>query len=408
MRPGVSVRFAGLLAGCAALAGLAALPPAARTDPPKPNPEIRSRMQAFVDQGEIAGAVTVVGRAGGVLSHEAVGFADLESRRPMATDALFRIASMTKPITAIGIMILAEEGRLKVEDPVEKHLPEFRGPMLIASRSGETLTLKKPARPVTLRYLLTHTAGLPDNFGPGLPDLYGKRDRTLAEAVLAVSQRPLQFEPGKQWKYCNPGIDTLGRVIEVASGDSYEGFLQKRVFGPLGMTDTTFYPTPEQLQRLARTYNKKDGKLVEAGTPLFGPPKGSKFPIPAGGLYSTGSDLAKLYRMMLNRGTLDGTRILSPDSVAEMTKVQTGDLPCGFVPGMGFGYGCGVVKEPQGVTGMLSAGSYGHGGAFGTQGWLDPKRDLFVVLLIQRTGLPNADASPMRKELQEAAVAAVK
>jgi CubicO group peptidase (beta-lactamase class C family) len=141
---------------------------------------------------------------------------------------------------------------------------------------------------------------------------------------------------------------------------------------------------------------------------IIGSPVGASYPVPAGGLYSTGADLAKLYQMMLNRGRLGSTRILSPEAVATMTKVQTGDLKCGFVDGMSFGFGWGVVREPKGVTGMLSPGSYGHGGAFGTQGWLDPTRDLFVILLIQRTGLQNSDASPMRQALQEAAVATVK
>jgi CubicO group peptidase (beta-lactamase class C family) len=326
----------------------------------------------------------------------------------MPKDALFRIASMTKPITAVGILILADEGKLSVDDRVEKHLPEFRGQMLVAERGADRLVLTKPKRPITLRDLLTHTSGLPGGMPAGLADLYVKRNHTLAEAVMAFSQRPLDFEPGSQWAYCNAGIDTLGRVIEVVSGQGYEDFLRKRVFAPLGMADTTFYPTAEQLKRAAVTYNKKDGKLVAAPNALLGPPSGARYPIPAGGLYSTGSDLAKLYRMMLGRGALGTVRVLSPESVAGMTKVQTGDLKAGFVPGMGFGLGWGVVRTPGGVTAMLSPGSYGHGGAFGTQAWIDPQKDLFVILLIQRTGLPNADASKMREELQELAVSALK
>jgi CubicO group peptidase (beta-lactamase class C family) len=369
---------------------------------------IRERMQAFVDRQDIAGAVTVVGQQQGIVSQEAVGSLRLDPRQPMPRDALFRIASMTKPITAIGIMILADEGKLSVEDPVEKHLPEFRGQMLVAKRAEGTVTLKKPARPITLRDLLTHTSGLPGGMPVGLSDLYVKRNHTLAEAVMAFSQRPLDFEPGSRWAYCNAGIDTLGRVIEVVSGQGYEDFLRKRVFEPLGMVDTTFYPTPEQLKRAAATYDRKDGKLIAPRNAIIGPPAGARYPIPAGGLYSTGADLAKLYRMMLGRGSLGGKRILSPESVAAMTKVQTGDLKAGFVPGMGHGLGWGVVRTPEGVTRMLSPGSYGHGGAFGTQAWIDPQKDLFIVLLIQRTGLPNADASKMREELQDVAVSALK
>jgi CubicO group peptidase (beta-lactamase class C family) len=368
---------------------------------------IRSRMQAFVDEHEIAGAVTVVGHKEGIVVCEAVGSLNLENQRPMPKDALFRIASMTKPITALGIMILADEGKLSLEDPVAKHLPEFRGQML-ASRSGETVTLKKPARPITLRDLMTHTSGLPDRMPDGLSDLYIKRNHTLAEAVMAFSQRPLDFEPGTKWKYCNPGIDTLGRVIEVVAGQSYEDFLHRRIFQPLGMMDTTFYPTQEHLERAPPIYAKRDGKLVLAGNPIITFHEGVRYPIPAGGLFSTGADLAKFYQMMLDDGTLGSTRIVSPDTVATMTKVQTGDLSAGFTPGMGWGLGWGVVRKPSGVTEMLSPGSYGHGGAFGTQAWIDPQQDLFVILLIQRAGIPNSDASPMRQALQSLAVAALK
>jgi CubicO group peptidase (beta-lactamase class C family) len=287
-------------------------------------------------------------------------------------------------------------------------LPEFRGQWLVASRSADAVALKKPARPITVRDLLTHTSGLPGQMPPGLSDLYGKRNHTLAEAVMAFSQRPLDFEPGSKWSYCNPGIDTLGRIIEVASGERYEDFLRKRIFEPLEMKDTTFYPSKEQLARVATTYDKKEGKLIAVGDPLIGPPTGAKYPIPAGGLYSTAADLARLYQMMLNEGELGKVRIVSAKAVGEMTRVHTGDLDAGFTPGMGWGLGWGVVRKPTGVTAMLSPGTFGHGGAFGTQAWIDPKQDVFIVLLIQRVGLPNSDASDLRKELQEAAVAGLK
>jgi CubicO group peptidase (beta-lactamase class C family) len=390
------------------LALLAALPAGARADQPDPAKLalIAPRMQRFVDEHQIAGAVTVVGNAKGTLSLEAVGQLRLDGPA-MPKDALFRIASMTKPITAVGIMILADEGKLAVDDKVEKHLPEFRGQMLVAERGPDRLVLTRPKRPITLRDLLTHTSGLP-NYPPGLGNLYTKRDRSLAEAVLAVSQRPLEFEPGERWSYCNSGIDTLGRVIEVVSGQSYEKFLADRVFEPLGMKDTTFRPDEEQLKRVAGLYGTKDGKLVATPGALIGPPAHSRHPIPAGGLYSTGADQARFYRMMLNGGQLDGKRVLSEASVKEMTKAQTGDKKAGFTPGMAHGLGFAVVRQPQGVTAMLSPGSFGHGGAFGTQAWADPVRDLFVVLLIQRTGLLNSDASEMRREVQRLAFEAIK
>ena len=224
---------------------------------------IRPAMQRFVDQHQVAGAVTAVGTSDGIASLEAVGSLRLDPLTVMTGEALFRIASMTKPITATGIMILVDEGKLSVDDPVEKYLPEFRGQMLVAERSADRLTLKKPPRPITLRDLLTHTSGLP-GYPPGLAELYSRRNRTLAEATLAVSQRPLDFEPGSRWSYCNSGMDTLGRVIEVVSGQPYEVFLARRVFEPLGMKDTTFRPTSDQRRRLAGLYGLKEGKLVAA------------------------------------------------------------------------------------------------------------------------------------------------
>jgi CubicO group peptidase (beta-lactamase class C family) len=367
---------------------------------------IAPRMQQFVEEGTIAGAVTVVGNAQGIVHHEAVGFQNLESKQPMAKGSLFRIASMTKPITAIGIMQLQEDGKLSVEDPVEKYLPEFKGQTLIDKKDGDHVILKKPPRPITIRDLLTHTSGLPGGFPPGLSDLYFKRNYSLGEATMIQSQRPLDFEPGSKWSYCNAGIDTLGRIIEVKSGQKYEDYLNARIFKPLGMNDTAIYPDEKQLTRLAGLYGQKDGKLVFADYALIGPTKGARHPIPAGGLFSTGADLAKLYQAMLNKGRLGDTRILAEESVKTMTQLQTGELVCGFTPGMGYGFGFAVVKEPQGIHEMLSKGTFGHGGAFGTQGWIDPQQGLFVILLIQRTGLANSDASDIRRELQRLAVAA--
>lgn len=174
------------------------------------------------------------------------------------------------------------------------------------------------------------------------------------------------------------------------------------------MADTTFYPSRAQLERVGPIYRKKEGQLVPAGEGLIGPPAGARYPIPAGGLYSTGADLAKLCQMMLGRGQLGKVRILSEKAVETMTRLETGDLKAGFTPGMGYGFGWAVVRTPQGVTAMLSPGTYGHGGAFGTQGWIDPKQDLFLILLIQRSDLSNSDASAMREAFQALAVAALK
>src|SRR4051794_5096318 len=172
------------------------VPVAVQAQAPPPNPAVRESLQRFVDSKDIAGGVGVVGRSDGLVAVEAVGLADLAANAPMTPDALFRIASMTKPVTAIGVMMLADEGRLRGTDPVEQHLPEFKNQMLVANREFDTITLKKPKRPVTIRDLLTHTSGLPGGYPAGLSDLYTKRQKTLAEATLVISQRPLEFEPG--------------------------------------------------------------------------------------------------------------------------------------------------------------------------------------------------------------------
>jgi CubicO group peptidase (beta-lactamase class C family) len=364
---------------------------------------VRARMQAFVDQKEVAGAVTLVGTRDRVVSLVAVGRRDIAANLPMLPDTLFRIASMTKPVTAIAVMMLADAGKLSVDDPVEKHLPEFRGQMMVTAREGGTIMLKKPARPITLRDVLTHTSGLPGSPPPGLADPGTRPAFSLAEGVAAFSQRPLDFEPGRKWAYSNTGFDTLGRVVEVVSGQSYESFLEGRIIGPLGMADTTFDPSPVQLRRSAVAYERVDGELRPVSASKVGPSPGARYSIPAGGLYATAPDLAKLYQMMLRRGTVDGQRLLSESSVDAMTRLQTGDLAAGFTDGMGFGLGWGVVRTPTGIIAMLSPGSYGHGGGIGTQAWIDPKRGRFAILMIQRAGLRNADASEIRQELQRIA-----
>jgi CubicO group peptidase (beta-lactamase class C family) len=238
-----------------------------------------------------------------------------------------------------------------------------------------------------------------------MSDLYARRNRTLAEAAPAFARAP-QFEPGTKWAYCNTGIDVLGRVVEVASGTSFEAFLDGRLFKPLGMKDTFFYPTEETLARTAVLY-KKDGGGLARSENFLGDPVGGKFPLPAGGLYSTAGDLARLYQMMLDRGTRDGRRYLSEASVEKMTRNHTGELKAGFTPGVVMGLGWQVVGAPAGVTEMLSPGAYGHGGAFGTQGWIDPKKGMYFILLVQRSGFGNGDASEIRRVLQSVAVSAV-
>ncbi|MGD0536137.1 MAG: serine hydrolase domain-containing protein [Verrucomicrobiota bacterium] len=370
--------------------------------PATPDVTVPARMQRFVDEGAISGAVTLVARHDRVLALAAVGVSDLATQRPMRKDDLFWIASMTKPMTAVAVMMLADEGRLSVDDPVEKHLPEFHNPWLKVTGSETGMTLKRPARPITVHDLVTHTSGIGDVPAP-------RPDASLAELVMACAQQPLRFEPGTRWEYANAGINTLGRIVEVVSGEPFAAFLQHRLLTPLHMRDTTFWPTPAQVRRLAQAYKPRNGGGLERTDIYF--IQGSlssrrRTAFPAGGLFSTASDVAQFYQMMLNRGVGHGHRLLSEQGVAEMTRTQTGDIKTGFVEGMSWGLGFQVVKAPQGVTAMLSSGTFGHGGAYGTQSWADPAKDLVLVMMIQRAGLPNGDASDMRRAFQETAVEA--
>jgi CubicO group peptidase (beta-lactamase class C family) len=369
---------------------------------------IAPAMQHFVDDEQVTGAVMAVGTTDGLVYHEAIGKLSLDSDRPMPKSAMFRIKSMTKPITALGIMMLVDEGKLTIDDPVEKHLPEFKGQMLTANQDNDAMTLKKASRPITIHDLLTHTSGLP-KYPEGMTEKGGMRNHTLAEAVAALSQRPLDHEPGSKWKYCSTGIDTLGRIIEVVSGHPYDQFLSERIFKPLAIRDTTFFPTAEQCSRMAQLCAIKNGRLISAEDQAPLPKEKPKFLEPSGGLYSTAADLARLYQIFLQDPKLVAQPLVSQRALKEMTRIQSGDLECGFSPGMSFGLGVGVVREPQDITSMLSPGTFGHGGAYGTQGWIDPTRGMFVILLIQRTGLqPNGDRSDLRREFQTLAVNAIK
>jgi CubicO group peptidase (beta-lactamase class C family) len=366
----------------------------------------RFLQEKYVGLGHMPCAQFLLARNGEVIHQSVLGFQDQERGVKLAEDTVFRLYSMTKPVACVALLTLVEEGLIALDDPVAKHIPEWANLGVFSAGAGPWLTTPT-ARPMQVVDLMRHTSGLPGGYPKGLEKLYDRRDHSLAEACLVLAQRPLEFEPGSKWAYCNAGIDTLGRLVEVVSGTRFEDRMQTKVLIPLGMKETSFYPSPQQLKRLAHTYDRKNGKLVDSGTPLTGPPAGAKHPIPAGGLYSTADDLSRLYRAMLLGGELNGTRVISSKALEEMTRLQTGDIPCGFVEGMGFGLGWAHVKTPKGVTAMLSTGTYGHGGAYGTQAWIDPKQDLFIILLIQRTGLGNGDASPMRLALQQAAVKSV-
>lgn len=362
---------------------------------------IISAIKPFIEQQEISGAVTLVASNGQIVSFETAGLADIHTGKPMKKDSLFWIASMTKPMTGAAILMLQDEGKLEITDLVEKHLPEFDDPWMVDKETNDSLSLLRPSRKITLKDLLTHTAGVPNVEVP-------RSHSTLAELVTLISQQPLQFEPGSRWSYSNAGIATLGRIVEVISGQSFDEFLRERFFKPLGMRSTTFHPNRRLAKRLARSYqqNGQSGVLEETDVYFVKGELGdSQRTIrPAGGLFSTAVDMFRFYQMMLNGGKWQGEQLLSEAAVYELTRTQTGNIQTGFTEGMSWGLGFQVVKDPQGVTAMLSPGTFGHGGAYATQSWADPTHDTILILMIQRRGFPNGDDSIVRHAFQSAAV----
>jgi CubicO group peptidase (beta-lactamase class C family) len=330
-----------------------------------------------------------------VLHLEAAGLADIANKAPMQTNAIFWIASMTKPVTATAVLMLQDEAKLSVDDPVAKYLPEL----------GDLKTAEGKPGKLTLRHLLMHTSGMPEATAK-----QRKSAHSLADMIPFYVGKPLAFEPGTKWQYCQSGIISLGRIVEIVSGQAFPAFLQKRLFEPLRMKDTTFYLSSEQYSRLAKTYRRTKATLEEVPFDLNGhlPTDHDGYPAPNAGLFSSAPDYATFCRMILNQGALDGRRYLKPESVKLMTTIQTGDLKTGFTPGNGWGLGWCVVRQPQGITAMFSPGTFGHGGAYGTQAWIDPVRQVVYVLMYQRSNFPtNADDTEVRRAFQTAAAGAL-
>jgi CubicO group peptidase (beta-lactamase class C family) len=343
-------------------------------DPSAPSSQhIVAALQPFVDSHSLAGAVALVADRDRVLSISTVGFADVAGHQPMRPDTLFWIASQSKSITAAALMILVDEGKVKLDDPVGKYLPEFNQQWLAVEHDQEHLLLKKPKRPVTVRHLLNHTSGMPFSSLLEQPtlDLLRLRDATRSYALT-----PLQSEPGTKYAYSNAGINTAGCLIEVVSGMPYEEFLHQRLCQPLGMKDTTFWPNQEQVARLAKSYQPnpaKDGleetRISQLRYPLD---DRTRQPMPAGGLFSTAGDVARFCQMVLGGGQFKGRRLLSEAAAREMTKKQTGDL-----------------KESYGLGWSTNGTTFGHGGAMATNMTVDARRGLITVFLVQHTGFPG-------------------
>jgi CubicO group peptidase (beta-lactamase class C family) len=363
-----------------------------------------AKLQPFVEKSVIAGAVVLVADKDKILDLEAVGYRDLTTKEPIQTTDLFYIASMTKTFTAAGLMMLVDEGRVKLDDPVEKYLPEFKGQMV----QQEGRPPHPPKHPITVREIMSHTAGL--HKGPlAKPSLEGY--------VKELAHLPLDYEPGTKYLY-SPGPAVGGRIVEVVGGLPYPDFLQRRLLDPLGLKDTTFWPNAQQAARLALTH--KLNPEIKTLEPLHNipiknvdmPPRIASqfggdtatayqhhFGNPAGGLFSTATDVARFCQMLLRGGTFQGKRYLSPAAMNEMSSLQTGTLARGDE---GYGIGCFVQQKAQ--AGVPSVGSFGHHGARKTQMWIDPQNQLVMVLMVQCWDLTHKQQTDLYTAYRQQAI----
>jgi CubicO group peptidase (beta-lactamase class C family) len=357
---------------------------------------LRDALKAYVDDGQVAGSVTLVARHGRIAYFEAFGNRDREANAPMQTDAIFRIASQSKAIVSVAAMTLVEEGKMLLTDPVGKYLPEFMETKVAVAQEGATgYDVVKARRPITIRDLLTHTSGF--GYGAGVGgDLwtaagqtgyyFADKNETVRDSVRRIAGLPAHAQPGTQWIY-GYNTDILGAVIEIVAGKSLDQVLRERIFEPLGMRDTEFYLSPGKANRLTAVYSQNAGELERAPTPgnsvgqghyVDGPRKNFSG---GAGLLSTATDYARFLQMMLNGGTLDGRRILSRKTVELMTTSHLGDIS--YNAGQGFGLGFYVVEDVGARGSPGSVGEFGWGGAYHTTYWVDPREELVVVHLTQ-------------------------
>lgn len=351
-------------------------------------------MQSYVDQGELAGIVTMVARNGKVVHFEKFGDLNMDTGEDIQRDSIFRIYSMSKPITTVAAMMLYEEGKFQLTDPVEKYLPEFKNVMVL-NGDGK---LEKQERPLTIQMLMSHTAGLTYGVFGNTPvdQQYRKAgilgDQDLAEMVSDLGKIPLQYQPGTRWHY-SVSVDVLGRLIEVVSGQPLDQFLDERIFTPLGMHDTFFEVPADKLQRFGTNhqYNPKTQKLEVMDQPATSQfANDVTFFSGGGGLLSTAEDYMRFSQMLLNGGELNGVRILGGKTVDYMTRnhlngifaLRSGENAQNR-PGSGFGLGFGVVVDPAASGVISSQGEYYWGGAAGTIFWIDPVEDLIAIVMVQ-------------------------
>ncbi|HZF00210.1 MAG TPA: serine hydrolase domain-containing protein [Planctomycetota bacterium] len=339
-----------------------------------PQQSTKEALQPFVDRHALAGAVALVATKDQVLSVETVGYMDVQAQTKMRPDAMFWIASQSKPITATIVMMLVDEERIALDDPVEKYLPEFKGQMVVVEQDAQHTLLKKPVHPITIRNVLSHTSGMKFSSPMEQPTL---DMMTLKDAVRSYAMMPLQHEPDSKYQYSNAGINTAARILEVVSGLKYEDFLQKRLFDPLGLKDTTFWPNEEQVSRLAKGYRpnatKDDLEETTISQLTYPLPDRRRQPMPAGGLFSTAADVARFCQMIFNGGTLDGKRYLSESAVQQMTSKQTAE----------------ALKDGYGLGWSTGGGNTGHGGAMATNMNIDSKHGIITVFMVQASGFPG-------------------
>ena len=354
-------------------------------------------MQGYVDREEVAGVVSLVARRGKVVHFSTFGQRDREGGAPMRHDTIFRIASMTKPIASVALMMLYEEGHFQLRDPISRWIPEFSEMQVATPATYQELgrsryRMVQAAQPITVQHLLTHMAGLPNTYRgitkPEFDQIAPGQESgdTLEDFVGRLAQLPLNFHPGTAWEY-GRATDVVGRLVEIISGQSFDRFLQERIFGPLGMTDSHFFLPDSKLDRFAALYRPEGPGLAL----VEGPTEKSRFVrrphsyfSGAGGLVSTARDYFRFQQMMLNGGELDGVRILGRKTVEFMTVNHAGDHEVWLIgPGHGFGLGYAVVQDP-GTTAMpYSVGSFFWWGAFNTTFWVDPEEELIGILLTQ-------------------------
>lgn len=342
-------------------------------------------MQQRIDEQWFPGAVTLVARNGRIVHLEAQGLMDVESKRPMQTDAVFRIMSMTKPVVAVAVLMMVEEGKMRLTDRVSRFIPELGG-LAVSADVGTSPSSRGIEFDVTIRDLLTHTAGLMTRAGTGQPAITIGSNESLADVLPRLEGAPLDFVPGTRWAYSGQyGFDVLVRTVEVASGMPFGEFAEQRIFGPLAMNDTFFFP-PEGHPRIATLYASVDGRLERRGEQAW--VNGAYFS-GGGGLFSTAEDYLKFAMMLANGGQLEGRRLLSRKTVDLMRSAFIPDSLPGRTPGEGYGLGVRVVTDRAARNTLLSNGSFGWSGAFNTHFFIDPVENVIGIFMTQSVLLPT-------------------